>query len=78
MAAIAFKKPFTVATQDRRDSIDMEQHDIYSVNCSRCQVEYVLIYPSDASEERVALYRQAVDRGMANCAHHPPFIEMNF
>ena len=76
--AIAFKTPFTAETQALRDAVNMSDSDAEEVPCGQCDVAYVLLYPKSSSQEQRLQYRAAAQQGMANCNHHPAWIELPF
>lgn len=76
--AIAFKKPFTPGTQEKRDSVNMSDKICETVMCSQCKTEYILVYSSDATVEAVQRYKNSVQAGMGNCNAHRAWVEMNF
>lgn len=76
--AIAFKKPFNPDTQALRDSVDLSDKEHEEIPCGQCDAVYVLIYPRSSTPEQRLRYTRAVQQGMANCGHHPPFMKMPF
>jgi len=76
--AIAIKKPFTPDTQSLRDSVDMSDKDHEEIPCGRCDAVYVLAYPRSSTPEQKLQYSRAVQQGMGNCGHHPPWIKLRF
>ena len=76
--AIAFKKPFTPETQALKDSVDLSDKASEEIPCQQCDAVYLLIYPKPSTPEQIHRYTQAVHQGMANCDHHPSYMEMPF
>jgi hypothetical protein len=78
LMAIAFRRPFSDATQAQRDAVNMDDMNDTVVRCSECDAEYVLIYPTNASEENIGVYKRAIEQGMGRCGQHQPCIQINF
>jgi hypothetical protein len=78
MPGIAFRRPFSADTQERRDSIDLSSMETADVGCRSCPVLYLLVYPRHTTAEKAEEYRNTILNYMADCQAHPPIIELNF
>jgi len=62
--AIAFRRPFTLETQELRDATDMSGKVTEEIACQACKTIYVFLYPNTATSEQIRLYRSAVQQAM--------------
>jgi hypothetical protein len=69
--AIAFRRPFTLETQELRDATDMSGKVTEEIACQACKTIYVFLYPNTATSEQIRLYRSAVQQAMGACGSSP-------